>query len=188
MESFRDQYEHLWIIEMTDNGIDEAEAYFKTFFNENDGSYFKCNNNEAKKAQLHRYVSAGAFGRYQSLKNKSNKESFSMDIALPRNEKKWFEKLPEDINDLFEIKLYYGHLFCHVMHQNYVVKKGVDTKDLLSKLLEFYESRGAEYPAEHNVGHEYSVKSSLFDFYKKLDPTNSFNPGIGKTSKLKNWK
>ena len=188
MESFRDQYEHLWIIEMTDNGIDEAEAYFKTFFNENDGSYFKCNNNEAKKAQLHRYVSAGAFGRYQSLKNKSNKESFSMDIALPRNEKKWFEKLPEDINDLFEIKLYYGHLFCHVMHQNYVVKKGVDSKDLLSKLLEFYDSRGAEYPAEHNVGHEYSVKSSLFDFYKKLDPTNSFNPGIGKTSKLKNWK
>ena len=188
MESFRDQSEHLWISEMTDNGIDEAEAYFKTFFNEKDGSYFKCNNNEAKKAQLHRYVSAGAFGRYQSLKNKSNKESFSMDIALPRNEKKWFEKLPEDINDLFEIKLYYGHLFCHVMHQNYVVKKGVDTKDLLSKLLEFYESRGAEYPAEHNVGHEYSVKSSLFDFYKKLDPTNSFNPGIGKTSKLKNWK
>jgi D-lactate dehydrogenase len=52
MESFRDQYEHLWIIEMTDNGIDEAEAYFKTFFNENDGSYFKCNNNEAKKAQI----------------------------------------------------------------------------------------------------------------------------------------
>ncbi|MGN6976114.1 hypothetical protein ACTHSZ_17830, partial [Neisseria sp. P0006.S006] len=24
-------------------------------------------------------------------------------------------------------------------------------------------------------------------FYKKLDPTNSFNPGIGKTSKKKNW-
>ncbi|MGN6948009.1 hypothetical protein, partial [Neisseria sp. P0014.S009] len=24
-------------------------------------------------------------------------------------------------------------------------------------------------------------------FYKKLDPTNSFTPGIGKTSKKKNW-
>ncbi|HDY84351.1 MAG TPA: hypothetical protein ENH74_01535, partial [Methylophaga sp.] len=23
--------------------------------------------------------------------------------------------------------------------------------------------------------------------YRKLDPTNSFNPGIGKTSKFKNW-
>ena len=109
-----------------------------------------------------------------------------MDIALPRNEKNWFENLPEDINELFEIKLYYGHLFCHVMHQNYIVKKGVDTKALLNKLLMFYESRGAEYPAEHNVGHEYFAKSSLLNFYKKLDPCNIFNPGIGKTSKTNN--
>ena len=188
MNNFKNQFEHLWIIEMTDEGIDEAEVYFKSFFDKNDGAYFKCTKSEAKKAQLHRYVSAGAFGRYQALKNKSNEESFSMDIALPRNEKNWFENLPKDINELFEIKLYYGHLFCHVMHQNYIVKKGVDTKALLNKLLMFYESRGAEYPAEHNVGHEYFAKSSLLNFYKKLDPTNSFNPGIGKTSKLKNWK
>ena len=25
------------------------------------------------------------------------------------------------------------------------------------------------------------------NFYKDLDPTNTFNPGIGKTSKLKHW-
>ena len=48
--------------------------------------------NESKKAMLHRYVSAGAFGRYQSLKNKTNNESFSMDIALPRNEVNWLRK------------------------------------------------------------------------------------------------
>ena len=35
---------------------------------------------------------------------------------------------------------------------------------------------------EPNWGYEVS------DFYKDLDPTNSFNPGIGQTSKLKNWK
>ena len=74
---------------------------------------------------LHRYVSAGAFGRYQSLKNKTNNESFSMDIALPRNEVNWFENLPDEIENSIELKLYYGHLFCHVMHQNYIVKKGV---------------------------------------------------------------
>jgi len=28
----------------------------------------------------------------------------------------------------------------------------------------------------------------LTEFYKKLDPTNFFNPGIGQTSKLKYWK
>lgn len=111
-----------------------------------------------------------------------------MDIALPRNEKNWFEILPKEIDDLIELKLYYGHLFCHVLHQNYLVKNGVDSKKLLNKLLKYYDSRGAEYPAEHNVGHEYVAKESLHNFYKKLDPTNSFNPGIGKSSKLKNWK
>jgi D-lactate dehydrogenase len=188
MEEFRDNYEHHWIIEMTDNGIDEADFYFKKFFKENDGNYFKCDAKESRKAQLHRFVSASAFGRYQALYNKKNEESFSMDIALPRNEKNWFEKLPKEIDDLFEIKLYYGHLFCHVLHQNYIVKNGVDSKTLLERLLKFYDSKGAEYPAEHNVGHEYVAKESLYNFYKELDPTNSFNPGIGKSSKLKNWK
>ena len=56
------------------------------------------------------------------------------------------------------------------------------------ELLETYNNRGAEYPAEHNVGHEYEAKSSLTVFYKSLDPTNSFNPGIGKLSKSKDWK
>jgi D-lactate dehydrogenase len=111
----------------------------------------------------------------------------SLDIAFPRNEKKWFEKLPKEIDEMFEIKLYYGHLFCHVLHQNYIVKKGVDGEKLKTELLKIYDKRGAEYPAEHNVGHEYTAKQSLKDFYKELDPTNGFNAGIGKTSKNKNW-
>ena len=98
-----------------------------------------------------------------------------------------FEKLPKEINDMLEMKLYYGHLFCHVLHQNYIVKKGVNCEKLKSKLLKIYDKRGAEYPAEHNVGHEYSAKLSLRKFYKELDPTNTFNPGIGRTSKNKNW-
>ena len=61
-------------------------------------------------------------------------------------------------------------------------------KKLKEELLEIYDRRGAEYPAEHNVGHEYKAMPVLTKFYKKLDPTNFFNPGIGQTSKLKNWK
>jgi len=187
MENFKDKYDHLWIVEMVDDGIEEAIEYFEDFFKNNEGDFFICTENEAKKAMLHRYVSAGAFGRYQSLKNKTNNESFSMDIALPRNEVNWFENLPDEIENSIELKLYYGHLFCHVMHQNYIVKNGVNPKGILKKLLEFYNERGAEYPAEHNVGHEYKAKKSLVDFYKKLDPTNTFNPGIGNTSKSKYW-
>tara|TARA_B100002051_G_C16732033_1_gene638879 strand:- start:968 stop:2668 length:1701 start_codon:yes stop_codon:yes gene_type:complete len=188
MENFRDLYEHHWIIEMGDDGIDEAKKYFKKFFKDNNGGFFECTEKEAKKAQLHRFVSASAFGRYQSLYEENIGGAMSLDVAFPRNEKHWFEKLPTEIDDLIELKLYYGHLFCHVLHQNYIIKKGVDSKKLLKKLLKVYDQRGAEYPAEHNVGHEYHAKHNLVEFYKKLDPTNSFNPGIGKTSKKKGWK
>ena len=188
MEAFRDQFEHHWIIEMTDDGINEAEIYFKDFFKDKKGDFFICNSNEGKKAMLHRYVSASAIGRYQALNKKNIGEMMSLDIAFPRNEKNWLETLPEDINDKLELKFYYGHLFCHVFHHNYILKKGVDAKKLKKELLEIYDKRGAEYPAEHNVGHEYNATPVLTEFYKKLDPTNFFNPGIGQTSKLKNWK
>ena len=188
MENFRDLYEHHWVIEMSDEGIVEAENYFSEIFKNQDGDYFICNEFESKKASLHRFVSASAIGRYHILNSKNHGDMMSLDIAFPRNEKNWFEKLPKEIDELLEMKLYYGHLFCHVLHQNYIVKKGVDGDELKKKLLKIYDKRGAEYPAEHNVGHEYHAKPSLLNFYKQLDPTNRFNPGIGKTTKLKDWK
>ena len=188
MENFRDLYEHHWIVEMSDAGIEEARTYFNNFFNENEGGFFECSEKEGNKAILHRFTAASAFGRYAVLNASKIGGTMSMDIAFPRNEKQWFETLPKEIDDMFEMKLYYGHLFCHVLHQNYIVKKGVDTKHLKRELLKYYDSRGAEYPAEHNVGHEYKAKSLLLEFYKALDPTNSFNPGIGQSSKLKHWK
>lgn len=188
MENFRGLYEHHWIVEMSDNGIDEARIYFDSFFNKNEGDFFECNSKEGDKAILHRFTAASAFGRYSVLNDSKIGGNLSMDIALPRNQKKWFETLPKVIDDKLEMKLYYGHLFCHVLHHNYIVKKNVNIKKLKAKLLEYYDSCGAEYPAEHNVGHEYACKTSLLNFYKELDPTNTFNPGIGQTSKRKFWK
>ena len=188
MEEYRDLYEHHWVIEMADDGIEEAEKYFDKFFQSNEGSYFKCTENEGKKAMLHRFVIASATPRFYAINQNKLGGLLSLDIALPRNEKEWFEVLAPDLDKLFVMKLYYGHLFCHVLHHNYVVKKGVDTDKLQEKLLKTYDAKGAEYPAEHNVGHEYIAKPSLSKFYKKLDPTNSFNPGIGGTSKNKYWK
>ena len=43
------------------------------------------------------------------------------------------------------------------------------------------DQRRAEYPTEHNVGHLYYAKPSLVNHYRSLDPSNSFNPGIGHT-------
>ena len=187
MDDYRDQYQHHWIIEMSDAGVDEARAYFDQFFKENEGNYFECTKKEGEQAILHRFVAAGAIGRYQAMNAQQLGPLMTIDVAFPRNEKDWYETLAPEISDSIAVKFYYGHLFCHVMHQNYIMKKGVDAKAVKNKILATFDARGAEYPAEHNVGHEYFAKDTLKSFYKKLDPTNSFNPGIGKTTKCKHW-
>lgn len=187
MEAFRERFEHHWILEMNDDGVEEARDYLRTFFQTHEGDYFECTPREGEKAILHRFVAGGAVGRYHTIKRKQFGPMMTIDVALRRNEEQWLEVLPPEIEEKIEAKLYLGHLFCHVMHQNYILKKGVDAKALKQQLLAFFDARGAEYPAEHNVGQEYFAKDALKTFYRKLDPTNSFNPGIGKTSKRKFW-
>src|SRR5262249_38283776 len=82
---------------------------------------------------------------------------------------------------------YYGHFFCHVFHQDYVVSKGHNTLELEHRMWALLDARGAEYPAEHNVGHLYKAKPALLSHYTSLDPRNCFNPGIGRSSKCLHW-
>ena len=138
---------------------------------------------EAEKAMLHRFVAAGAAVRYYAVHEREVEDIIALDVALRRNDEQWQESLPADLEKDIIAKLYYGHFFCHVFHQDYIVRKGADPKLLKQELLRLLDDRGAEYPAEHNVGHLYEAKRPLREFYESLDPTNSFNPGIGKTSK-----
>ena len=186
---FHDKYEHHLMLKMSGSGVQEAETYLKTLFsdatNKAQGDWFICTGEEGKKAFLHRFAAAGAAIRYATVHDKQAADMVALDIALPRNTQDWFEVLPEALDKQCLSKLYYGHFFCHVFHQDYVVAKGYDAKKFKHDLLEQIQARGAEYPAEHNVGHIYQAKPEQQAFYKKLDPTNSFNPGIGKASKFK---
>ena len=187
MEDYRSKYRLHFLIETNNDGIEETETYLKETFKESEGDFFACTQDEADKATLHRFAIGGAIGRYHTLHSKDNGAIMTIDVALRRNEKEWFQELPTEIEDQIANKFYYGHFFCHVMHQNYIMKKGSDAKAVKNQILTMFDERGAEYPAEHNVGHEYAAKADLKAFYKKCDPTNTFNPGIGKTSKLKSW-
>ena len=189
MEEYHQKYKLHFIIETTNNGVDEAQNYLETIFNNTlDSDFFVCNDTEAKRAILQRFVVGGAIGRYHAINKLKNGDLMTIDVALRRNEKNWFEELPADIEDKIAMKFYYGHFLCHVMHQNYIMKKGANAKAVKQQILAFFDKRGAEYPAEHNVGHEYEAKKDLKSFYLRIDPTNAFNSGIGKTSKLKHWK
>jgi D-lactate dehydrogenase len=112
----------------------------------------------------------------------------ALDIALRRNDRDWIETLPREIEETISIKLYYGHFLCHVFHQDYIVKKGNDCLEVEHKMWTLLDRRGAEYPAEHNVGHLYHAKPQLAAFYEELDPCNCFNPGIGQTSKFAKYR
>ena len=183
MIDFRDRYEHHLILKMTDGGIDEAEKYLENFFSNQslkNGSYFECTADEAKKAFLQRFAAAGAPVRYEIMKDR---QVLALDIALRRNDQNWVEVLPPEIDQYIEHKLYYGHFMCHVFHQDYILKRGTDAKALKKSMLALLDSKGAKYPAEHNVGHLYEAEQDLKEFYRSLDPTNTFNPGIGHTDK-----
>lgn len=185
MMDYRDRYQHHLILKMRDGGIAEAEAYLEELFADREGRYFACDDREAKLAGLHRFAAAGAAVRYMAIHGSEVEDILALDVALRRNDRDWSEELPPEIADKISHKLYYGHFMCHVLHQDYVVKKGVDPKVLKAEMLKLLDERGAEYPAEHNVGHLYIAKPDLAEHYRLCDPTNSFNPGIGKMAKAK---
>lgn len=185
MTAFRKRFQHHLILKMRDGGIDEARAYLATHFAERGGDFFECTPREAKIAGLHRFAAAGAAIRYHAVHSDKVEDILALDIALRRNDRDWLEVLPPEIEDKLLGKLYYGHFFCHVLHQDYIVKKGVDPKALKAEMLKLLDERGAEYPAEHNVGHLYKAKPDLAAHYRACDPTNSLNPGIGKMSREK---
>ena len=188
MNAFRDRFEHHLLLRMGGGGIAEARDYLATLLPSATGDVFECTPEEGTAAFLHRFAVAGAAVRYRAVHQKSVEDIVALDIALRRNDRDWIERLPPGIDAQIEKKLYYGHFFCHVFHQDYVVKKGHDCLALEHAMWKLLDARGAEYPAEHNVGHLYDAKPALADFYRSLDPTNSLNPGIGHTSKCARWR
>ncbi|MBK0016265.1 D-lactate dehydrogenase [Kosakonia cowanii] len=188
MKEWRDKYQHHLLLKMSGGGIDEAQNWLKAFFADAEGDFFVCTPEEGSKAFLHRFAAAGAAIRYQAVHADEVEDILALDIALRRNDTEWFEHLPPEIDSQLVHKLYYGHFMCHVFHQDYIVKKGVDVHALKEQMLALLAQRGAQYPAEHNVGHLYEAPETLKRFYRENDPTNSMNPGIGKTSKRKFWQ
>ena len=181
LRQFRDRFEHHLMLRVADAGIEEARAWLEQHFPSATGDYFECTPAEGEAAFLHRFAAAGAAVRYRAVHPKEVEDIVALDIALPRNCTDWAEQLPEAIDRPILHKLYYGHFLCHVFHQDYIVAKGTDCVALEQAMLPLLDARGAEYPAEHNVGHLYAAKPALAEHYAALDPCNMFNPGIGKT-------
>src|SRR6266478_7142314 len=187
LKEYRDKYPHHLLLKMSGEGIREARRFLESIFPSAQGDFFECTDDEGEKAFLHRFVAAGAGVRYRALHRGEVEDMVALDVALRRNDREWFETLPDEIASVILHKLYYGHFFCHVFHQDYIVRKGHNTHELEHQMWQLLDARGAQFPAEHNFGHLYYAKSELINHYKNLDPCNCFNPGIGRTSKRTRW-
>lgn len=187
MNQYRDRFEHHLMLKMSGEGVQEARAYLARTLTEGDAAFFECTPDEGARAFLHRFAAAGAAVRYRAVHHRQVSDIVALDIALRRNDQDWMEVLPEDVQRPILKSLYYGHFFCHVFHQDYIVAKGHDPIALEHRMWELLDNRRAAYPAEHNVGHLYKASAAQTAHFKRLDPCNCLNPGIGMTSRRAEW-
>lgn len=188
MRQFRNRFAHHLILKVSRDQVEATRALLaRLLADEDQGGWFECSPQEAAKAFLHRFVAAGAAVRYRAVHAKEVEDIVALDVALPRNTREWVEHLPPEMIRQTAHVLYYGHFFCQVFHQDYIVTKGTDPLAYEHALWALLDARGAQYPAEHNVGHLYIARPELAEFYRSIDPRNQLNPGIGHTTRSRDW-
>ncbi|WP_312243007.1 D-lactate dehydrogenase [Pantoea sp.] len=185
---YRKRFEHHLMIKVEADQTDELHQLLREFFIDKHGDFFLCDAREAADAFLVRFGVGGCTISYCDYLGYSPDERLvAFDVALRRNDDAWRLTLPPHLAQQVQIDYCCGHFFCFVNHQDYVLKPGVDAKRFKEEVIAYLEQRGAKYPAEHNVGHLYHASCEHEQHWRQLDPTNSCNPGIGKTSKKKFW-
>lgn len=187
LRRYRDAYAHHLLVKVSEADAEQAKGLLKAALARDRGDFFECTAHEATSAFLHRFVAAGAAVRYRALHRRAIADIIALDFALPRNARTWVEALPSELSQMLSAKLYYGHFFCHVFHHDYLVRAGADARAFERAMHARLDQVGAEYPAEHNVGHLYRAKPALARHYRDLDPLNAFNPGVGKLSRRRGW-
>lgn len=188
LTEYRDRFEHHLMIKAGGAGADALLDELEGSFRGTGRDFFECTAEEGAAAFLHRFATAGAAIRYDAVHAKRSGGVIALDIALARNEPDFTERLSAEIDGAIVHKLYYGHFFCHVFHQDYLLRKGADWHGVKARMLKALDERNAVYPAEHNVGHLYEANEVLRGHYRALDPCNCLNPGIGKTAKTLRWR
>lgn len=188
MRAYRERFEHHLLLKVAGTGIVQARRYLQESASSGALDAFECTEREAEKAFLHRFVVAGAAMRFLEVQREGITDIVSIDVALRPDDTEWSVFEPESVRPDVVATVPYGHFLCHVFHMEYIVRPGVDAVVVKERLRHWLDARGARYPAEHNVGRLYQAGPELVAFYKSLDPTNTFNPGIGQTSMRAEWR
>jgi len=122
-----------------------------------------------------RYVAAAAFPTY-CVGNRL--QGISVDYALPKNSS---EPPPlDDDSPQPTQRMRYSHFGCNVVHEDLAYESGVDThaaKMALKHVVD--EVCHGRLPSEHGHGTEYHAPEDTQKRWRKMDPLNVMNPGVG---------
>ncbi|MGO1684806.1 MAG: D-lactate dehydrogenase [Brachybacterium sp.] len=187
---FRDRFAHHLLLVVSGSQREETTQLLEQFFAapEHEGAFFECDADEAQSATLIRFGVASAASRFFAMHRSEASAMVTFDVALRRDDEDWLEVLPPEIADQLLESVYFGHFFCHVLHQDHVAKKGVDPVALKKQMTALLEDRGAAVPAEHNFGRIYPAPEPMIEHFQQLDPLNMFNAGVGESSPRKRWE
>jgi len=196
LRQYRDRFDHHLLLVVSGSQREATTQLLGEFFAapghggsapEHEGDFFECDADEAASATLIRFGVASAASRFFVMHRSDASAMVTFDVALRRDEQDWLEELPPHIADQLLESVYFGHFFCHVLHQDHVAKKGADPVALKQEMTALLEDRGAAVPAEHNYGRIYPAPESMTEHFQQLDPLNMFNAGVGQTSPRKEW-
>jgi len=141
----------------------------------------ECTNSESQGLTAFRFVAAPAFRTYcvgEGL------QGVSVDYALPKS-----GGMVPELSATPLKRMRYSHFGCNVVHEDIAFGPEVDAEAAkmdLKKAIE-HKSRG-RLPAEHGHGTEYHAPQETQKRWKKMDPLNVFNPGIGGLSSKYKYK
>jgi len=159
--------------------------------------YEATSRNQAHSMNAFRFVAASAFRTWCIGQGA---QGFSVDYALPKNggaapalqlksqthienDKKEKKKDNEDdcgCSALPIKRMRYSHFGCNVVHEDLAYAPGVDIQKAKYEFKKHVEYQcGGKLPAEHGHGTEYPAPLATQERWKRMDPLNVCNPGVG---------
>lgn len=122
-----------------------------------------------------RFVAASAFRTYcigEGL------QGVSIDYALPKN----YEEMPKFASPHVK-RMRYSHFGCNVVHEDIAFAPEYSADDVEHAKHDFKhyleKSVAGKLPAEHGHGTEYHAPRATQQRWKRMDPLNVMNPGVG---------
>lgn len=143
------------------------------------GHAHSCRADEAALVKTFRFAAAPAFRTY--CVGTGAVAGLSFDYSLPKN----FTGVPgvERSGSVISKRMRYSHFGCAVVHEDIAYSSLRGTPDEEKRAVKHVvEELGGRLPAEHGFGVEYAAPPAVRERWILVDPTNTMNPGVGRTS------